>query len=63
MRHESQSARRIRDQFNGYKASDIHQWFKSGLEPVSVANRGEAKFAVALACSYVYYKAFSTRFI
>jgi hypothetical protein len=50
MRHESQSARRIRDQFNGYKASDIHQWFKSGLAPVAVADRGDAKFAAALAC-------------
>jgi hypothetical protein len=47
-RHESQPARRIRDQFNGYKASDIHQWFKSGLEPVSVADLGEAKLLLPL---------------
>jgi hypothetical protein len=30
-RHESHSSRRIRYQFNGYKASDIHRRFKSGF--------------------------------
>jgi hypothetical protein len=49
-RQESRSAQRSRDEFNGYKASDIHKWFKSGLEPVSATDRGDAKFAAALAC-------------
>jgi hypothetical protein len=41
-------SRRIRDQFKGYKASHIHQWFKSGLAPVAVADRVDAKLLLHL---------------